>query len=132
MTCLLDTHTLICSLLWPDKLPGKVVSSLEDQGNAILVSAISFWEISLKYSLGKLDLQGIYPHEIPHHAGEAGFGLLHLSPEEASTYHELPGTWHGDPFDRMLIWQAMRQDMVLVTGDADIWKYRQEGLKLLW
>lgn len=132
MTCLLDTHTLIWSLIRPGKLSDKVISALEDSGNVILVSAISIWEISLKYSLGKLELEHVYPHEIPLYAREAGFELLHLSPEEASTFHELPGEWHGDPFDRMLIWQAMRQNMVMVTGDTDIWKYRKEGLELLW
>ncbi len=132
MTCLLDTHALIWSLIRPGKLSKRVVSVLEDSHNAVLVSAISFWEISLKYSLGKLNLEGIYPHEMPHHAREAGFEFLQLSPEDASTYHELPGDWHKDPFDRMLIWQAMKHNMVFLTGDRDIGEYRQAGLKILW
>lgn len=53
-----------------------------------------------------------------------------LSPEDASTYHLLQATHHKDPFDRMLIWQAIRNDYIFVSADKQIKKYAKEGLKL--
>lgn len=132
MNCLLDTHTFMWSMTDQKKLSPKVIQTLENTRNTVLVSAISFWEIALKYSIGKLELQGIFPHEFPQFALQAGFGLLPLMPQEAASNHQLKGTWHRDPFDRMLIRQAIQQNMTLISKDEQIRKYRAEGLKTLW
>jgi PIN domain nuclease of toxin-antitoxin system len=58
--------------------------------------------------------------------------LISLSSLQTSTYHNLQGQWHKDPFDRMLIWQAIQQNLVLITNDKNIEHYKAEGLKTLW
>lgn len=132
MNCLLDTHTLIWSILDTEKLSLKARELIEDPQNLILVSAVNFWEISLKYSLGKLELHGVKPDEVPKLALQSGFELITLSPEETSSYHNLKGNWHRDPFDRMLIWQAIQQDLILISKDEAMKKYTEDGLKTVW
>lgn len=118
MSYLLDSHTLIWSLMDAEKLSAKVRSILEDTDNRILVSAVSFWEISLKYALGKLNLQGITPRQLPELTRQTGFELIELLPEERATYHEFEASWHRDPFDRMLIWQAIQNKLTIISKDV--------------
>lgn len=132
MNFLIDTHTLIWAITNKRKLSKKATEILENVNNGIHVSAISFWEISLKFSIGKLELIGISPNQFPLLAIQIGFKLIPLVPEETATYHHLKGTWHRDPFDRMLIWQAIQQDLVLISKDKNIAEYGKEGLKTLW
>lgn len=132
MNYLLDTHTLIWSILDPDKLSPKARELIEDPKNLVLVSSVNFWEISLKYGLGKLELEGVLPNEIPDLAEETGFELIPLSPEETASYHNLKGDWHRDPFDRMLIWQAIQRDLILISKDEMMKNYRNDGLKTIW
>ena len=132
MSYLLDSHTLIWSILDQEKLSAKVRSILEDTDNRILVSAVSFWEISLKYALGKLNLQGIGPEQLPELAKQTGFELIAVSPEETATYHQLEASWHRDPFDRMLIWQAIQNKLTLVSKDSHIARYKSTRLKVIW
>ncbi|WP_257668550.1 type II toxin-antitoxin system VapC family toxin [Parapedobacter tibetensis] len=132
MRHLLDSHTFLWALLDRKKLSAEVIRILEDTNHEIYISAISFWEISLKYRLGKLDLTGVNPDELPPLAKESGFTFLALEPSEASGYHRLEADWHRDPFDRMLIWQAINHDLVLLSKDETISQYRSVGLKQLW
>ena len=71
------------------------------------VSVVTFSEVSLKFALGKIDLRGITPADLPDAATQMGFVLLTLAPQDASTFHQLPGFQHKDPFDRMLIWRTI-------------------------
>ena len=132
MRFLLDTHTFLWAITDYEKLSKKAKLTLEDPSQNILVSAISFWEISLKFSIGKLLLNGIAPDEFPPLATQTGFEIIQLSAEEAASYHKLTGKWHRDPFDRMLIWQALQQDLILISKDKNIGNYKNEGLKTLW
>lgn len=132
MNYLLDTHTLIWSLLETEKLSEKARQIIKDPQNLILVSAVNFWEISLKFSLGKLELQGVAPDEFPQIAVECGFELIALMPEETASYHNLKANWHRDPFDRMLIWQAIQQDLTLISKDAAMKNYQEDGLEFVW
>lgn len=132
MIYLLDTHTFIWSLLYSSKLSANSREIIEDQKNTILVSTISFWEISLKHSLGKLDFLKIKPEDLPDIALQAGFEFLSLSPEDVANYHHLNEKWHGDPFDRMLIWQAIQKNVTLITKDENVSKYQSSGLKIVW
>ena len=94
---------------------------------------MTFWEISLKSALGKLTLQGCRPDSLLEAAQAQAFKLLPLSPEDASTFHHLPRTRHKDPFDRMLIWQAIRGSRTLITQDSEIRRaYRSHRLVTLW
>lgn len=132
MNYLLDTHTLIWSIIDPDKLSKPVIEILEDAHHSIKVSSISFWEISLKFSLGKLKLTGIMPQDVPNLSVQSGFELIPVMPEEAATYHQLKNRQHRDPFDRMLIWQAINYKLILISKDKDIHAYKAEGLKVIW
>jgi len=132
MNYLLDTHTLIWAITDDERLSSIVHKTLESSENTIFVSAISFWEVALKFPSGKLELQGFLPEDLPKLSLQSGFQLLPLSPEESSTFHKLALTNHKDPFDRMLIWQALHRDMVFVTKDKHIAQYGIIGLKTLW
>ncbi|WP_028296939.1 type II toxin-antitoxin system VapC family toxin [Olivibacter sitiensis] len=132
MNYLLDSHTLIWAIVDPQKLPAKIRHVLEDRSQDIFVSTVSFWEISLKYALGKLNLQGIVPEEFPELAKMTGFELLSLEPEESSSFHRLDANWHRDPFDRMLIWQALKRNLTFISKDKDVKRYQSIGLKVLW
>jgi len=129
---LLDTHTVLWALQEPEKLSRRVVELLNDEHNNFFVSAISIWEISLKFSLGKLNIGDVIPNEIPNLATMSGFKFIALSVDESSTYHQLILTHHKDPFDRMLIWQAMRQNLTLISTDKTVSQYQQAGLKVFW
>lgn len=132
MNYLLDTHTLIWSILETGRLSSTAKKIIKDPKNLIVVSAINFWEISLKFSLGKLELKGVSPNEIQKIAVETGFDQISLLPEETATYHNLTSDWHRDPFDRMLIWQAIQRDLILLTKDEAMKNYKEDGLKSVW
>lgn len=132
MNLLLDTHTLLWALTAPNLLSPTARAALENADNEVLVSTISLWEISLKFSLGKLDLQQITPADLPNAIEETGFKLLTPSVEEYAGFHLLPRTSHKDPFDRMLIWQSIQNNLTLVTKDTQLDDYKPMGLSTLW
>ena len=106
---------------------------LRDRQNEAFVSVVSFWEVSLKVSLGKLSLSGISPDEIPGYALSMGLTFLSLAADTACTFHQLPKIGkHRDPFDRMLVWQAIHEDLVLVSRDRAMSAYEPCGLSLVW
>ncbi|MES2375718.1 MAG: type II toxin-antitoxin system VapC family toxin [Bacteroidota bacterium] len=132
MNYLLDTHTFIWALTDKSKLSPLVQQTIENADNNIFISSITFWEISLKSSIGKLKLEGILPNALPKLALQTGFQLIELSPDESSNYHNLNLQIHKDPFDRMLIWQAIQRDLILVSKDEHIYQYQSVGLRILW
>jgi len=132
MNVLLDTHVLIWAIAESYKLSEPVKEVLQRSENRIYVSSLSIWEISLKYSLGKFSVEGFTPEELPGLIKELEFEILPLNVVDASTFHKLTGDWHKDPFDRMLIWQAISRDLTLITKDKNICKYQEVGLKVLW
>ena len=132
MSYLLDTHTLIWALTEPHKLSDTVKNIVLDATSDIVVSAISFWEISLKCSVQKLVLEGLTPDDFPQAAVETGFRLIELDGLTAASYHKLTALHHRDPFDRMLIWQALQSKFRLINKDATVLKYASEGLTVIW
>jgi PIN domain nuclease of toxin-antitoxin system len=132
MNYLLDTHTFIWSITDTNKLSATAISEITNTDNQIFISAISFWEIALKSALGKLTISGLSIEELPSYAVQMGFSLLSLTPAISASYMRLAATYHKDPFDRMLIWQAINLDYTLITCDATINKYQSEGLAVCW
>lgn len=132
MNYLVDTHVLLWIVFSPKKISKRVRDILLDSELIKMVSAITFWEISLKYQLGKIDLKGVLPGKLPIIARDTGFEILNLDCDTASTFHKLSNINHKDPFDRMLAWQAIREDCVLVTHDKDFSDYKDEGLSIVW
>ncbi len=132
MNYLLDTHALIWSITEKGKLSNAVRKIFENGENSFLVSTIAFWEISLKFSSGKLELKGFVPDEIPGLSLQSGFKIISISPEETSSHHRLIKTGHKDPFDRMLIWQAIQRNLIFITKDDDLDPNKTAGLKTFW
>jgi len=132
MRFLLDTHSLIWSLFSPDRLSKKARTSILDPENDVFVSVVSFWEISLKYALGKIEIKGLNPEDLPAAAKEAYFETIELEPREAAGFHRLPRIGHKDPFDRLIIWQAIQRDFFLISADRHFSAYQEYGLELFW
>ena len=132
MSFLLDTHTLLWSLFDPERLGEKAAVSIRNPDMTVLVSVVSFWEISLKYSIGKLDLGNVMPDNFPALVLQSGFDILPLADTDAATFHNLPRKVHKDPFDRLIIWQAITHKLTLITQDKVFSEYRKNGLHVLW
>ena len=132
MNYLLDTHAFIWSLISPGKLSLKTKAIITSKENVSWVSAITFWEISLKYAIGKLDLKGAKPDELYKYATSAGFEIEDLQVETAATFYKLRRLRNKDPFDLMLAWQAITLDYTLVTNDSGFADYKNYGLKVVW
>ena len=132
MNYLLDTHTFLWAAFSPDKLSAKARNEIRSAENQVCISSVSFWEISLKYTLGKIELTACSPADMPDIAAQMGFEIIQLGAAETASFYQLPKIAHKDPFDRMIIWQAIQQQLVLVSKDADFPEYRQFGLKVLW
>jgi PIN domain nuclease of toxin-antitoxin system len=82
MTGLLDTHSLLWAIVAPEKLSPKVRGVIADTANDIYVSTVSFWEISLKFSIGKLDRIGCSPEDLVAAAGQMGVVIASPTAEE--------------------------------------------------
>jgi len=132
MNYLIDTHILLWSIFSPKKLTQEIREILINTENTIWVSKISLWEISLKYALGKLDLEGITPEKIEAVILKSGFTVLDIDSKDLLSYHQLEPMEHKDPFDRMLIWQCIRKDYMLISRDKKLKVYEKSGLKLIY
>ena len=117
MRVLLDTHLLLWALADPARLPAEA-RRLIDRAD-VYVSAASIWEISIKAALGKLSAD---PREVVAALEPAGFLPLPISVEHAARVASLPPL-HRDPFDRLLVAQALAEPMRLLTTDATLAAY---------
>ena len=122
MKLLLDTHIFLWFILDDERLPELMRASIEAESNEVFLSTVSVWEIAIKYQLNRLPLPkppGIY---IPEQRATNRIQSLPL--DEASAVHlqQLP-PYHSDPFDRMLICQAITHDLMLVSVDGKIQQY---------
>jgi PIN domain nuclease of toxin-antitoxin system len=133
MICLLDTHTFIWATLQTNNLSKKIREIISDRDNEICVSVVSFWEISLKTSIQKFSFENLNIKEFPVFAKNMGFSIMAMQEDETITFHELPlKKNHKDPFDRMLIWQAISKNMTMISKDELFKQYKEDGLKLIW
>jgi len=132
MKYLLDSHTLIWSIISVSELSSDCRKIIENSNNEVLASHVSFWEISMKYALGKIDLNRIKPEQIPTLCRQMKIGILSLSEEVVSTSYMLPYEIHRDPFDRMLAWQAIKHDLILLSKDKALHAFKRHGLKIAW
>lgn len=107
---LLDTHTLLWVFYRKDLLPINIVNVIENEN--IFVSSVSFWEIGIKFYKGNLDLLGRTPQDLKDLClNEFSFQSLDLDINTTSSFYKLQVNYHRDPFDRMLIWQALKYNM---------------------
>lgn len=132
MNYLIDTHVFLWVLFDDEKLSNLAQKTIRDFGNRVYVSLITYWEISLKYAWGKLELQGVLPDELPAYANMLALETLNLSEKDVSTFYQFPRSQHKDPFDRFIVWQAIRHNLTLISKDKPISAYQRLGLQLLW
>jgi PIN domain nuclease of toxin-antitoxin system len=120
---LLDTHILLWALIDPARLNASVRAQLEDARQDILFSAASIWEMSIKAALGRADFS-VAPREILEAARATGFFELPVTAEAALRVAALPHH-HRDPFDRLLVAQAIHEPARLFTADAQLAAYSE-------
>ena len=129
MRFLLDTHVLLWALASPKRLPKPIFDLLETTGNDVLFSSASIWEIAIKAQLLRAEF-GVDAATIIDAARETGFTELAVSAQHAASVSTLP-LHHKDPFDRMLISQAMTEPARLITADRALSAYSKDLVTLI-
>ena len=128
MRVLLDTRAF---LWWVEDSPHLIATArnvIADEANDIVVSAASAWEIATKHRLGKLPEAEAVAADVAGCIAEEGFEALAIGVADAERAGRLPGI-HRDPFDRMLIAQALGHNLAIVSVDATLDRY---GVNRLW
>jgi len=118
MRLLIDTHIFLWAMSGDKHLTEKA-EAIMLSAETVFVSAASFWEISIKSGIGKLDADVT---ELAVRMGEAGFRELPVTAEHAAMVRNLPAI-HRDPFDRMLVAQAITEPLRLLTDDDTVSRY---------
>jgi PIN domain nuclease of toxin-antitoxin system len=128
MKLLMDT----CAFLWladgSPELSATAAEAFLDEDNDLYLSTASAWEIAIKYSIRKLQLSKRPEIFVPHNRLRSGIESLPVD-EEAALYVEKLPLLHGDPFDRLLVAQAVVHGMTIVTSDPKILQY---AVRTLW
>jgi len=122
MKLLLDTHLLIWTAGSPDKLSKAACALIEDRDNEIAFSAVSIWEIAIKFALQKPEFN-VDPHLVRRGCLDNAMTELAMTSAHAIVTASLPPI-HKDPFDRLLVAQAMAEGVTLLTADETIAQYR--------
>ncbi len=117
MRLLLDTHVVLWALGDPDRLAPVARTAIADATVELAVSTATVWELAIKVGLGKLRLPGSVAQWFVPAVVELGAQWLEVTAIEAAAVETLP-THHRDPFDRLLIVQALAGGWTLVTADA--------------
>ena len=128
MRLLLDTHIALWAITDNPKLPPRARELILAPENEIYVSAASVWEIAIKHALGRHAIS-ISGEEARHYFAEAGYIALPISDQHAAATESLPPL-HADPFDRILVAQALTEPLKLVTHDAMVAGYN-DGILLV-
>ena len=118
MRLLLDTHVALWALLDDVRLPARARALIADEANSVAVSVASVWEIAIKHSLQRGDMP-VTGAQALHWFRRAGYALLDIKPEHAVAVESLPPL-HADPFDRLLVAQALTEPLHLLTHDAAV------------
>lgn len=121
MRLLVDTHVLLWAAAKPDRLPAACREQLEAPGNTVLFSSASIWELAIKVQIGRLKLK-VTPAQVAAAAVRMGFAELAVTSAHAAAVGRLP-LHHRDPFDRLLIAQALHEPARFLTADALLARY---------
>lgn len=122
MRLLLDTHALIWFYNTDPQISVAALTAIQAAGTLNLVSVASLWEIAIKVAKGKLSLNEPFPDFVQHAIRDNGFRLLPIGLDHIEQVLSLP-FHHKDPFDRLLVSQALVENVPLVTCDKDILRY---------
>lgn len=128
MRQLLDTHSMYWYIEGDSRLSTTAKAVIQDAANEILISPASYWEIAVKVSVGKWQLNRRYEEFIDLGLNQYGFQILPILPVHTARVITLP-FHHKDPFDRLLVAQAMVEDIPIIGNDTAMDAY---GIKRLW
>lgn len=121
MNLLLDTHVALWAITDSPKLPKKAREMIESPRTSIWISAATVWEIAIKHSLGRGDMP-VSSQDALRYFQESGYRFLPIEPEHAAAVEDL-AAHHADPFDRILVAQAIVEPMRLMTHDPIVARY---------
>ena len=128
MRVLVDTHVFLWWVEGDRALPAKARAALADQDNDCLFSLVSVWELAIKAGLGKLKLALPVQRYVVEQVAANGFRMLDIQMAHVGRVESL-AAHHGDPFDRLLIAQALEERIPVVTADP---VFRDYGVKRIW
>jgi len=129
---LIDTHIFLWLIFEPSKIDKYKLEILKKPKNKIYIASITFWEISLKYNLGKLELEGLTPDELPRVAQKMGLDVLEIDQNTMASFYKLPRVdGQKDPFDRIIIWKCIQDNIPLISHDGKFNQYQEFGLMAL-
>ena len=128
MRLLLDTHAFLWFILADPHLSTRAKSAIEDPANDVEVSPASYWEIAIKIRLGKYILSQPYESFLESQIAGNDFRILHIEPRHTALLTTLP-MHHKDPFDRLLVAQALTEAVPIVSGDTALDAY---GVVRIW
>ena len=124
MAFLLDTHTFLWFASGDNKLPVSVIDKIKNIHQPCFLSAASLWEITIKNQIGKLTLE-ISLEELFNFADRNQIEIFPINYQHLIVLSKLPNL-HSDPFDRLIISQAIAENLVLITRDKELKKYNVE------
>jgi PIN domain nuclease of toxin-antitoxin system len=119
---LVDTHIFLWLMTEPERLVPAIRSACQDEENQLVLSVVSLWEIQIKVGLGKLTLHLPLRQILDEQTHRGAFELLPVLAEHVLALDSLPA-YHQDPFDRLLIAQAIAENLLLASQDAKIAAY---------
>ncbi|NEP11516.1 MAG: type II toxin-antitoxin system VapC family toxin [Symploca sp. SIO2C1] len=122
MNILLDTHVFLWFVNDDPKLSDKLKILIEDENNFCYLSLASLWEMSIKYNLGKLNLDNSYEEFVEAEIIQSRISLIEIKLEHFKINASLP-LHHRDPFDRLIIAQSMAENIPIITLDSAFNKY---------
>lgn len=122
MRLLLDTHVAIWAINAPERIPEHLRARFEQAYPNVFVSVVAVWEIAIKHPLGRPDAPPISAHQAIAEFQSAGLTLVDVTATHAAFVERLPPI-HGDPFDRLMLAQAITEGMQLVTRDGHLSRY---------
>jgi PIN domain nuclease of toxin-antitoxin system len=122
MKLLLDTHVFLWFISGDERLPDAMRESVRNPDNEIYLSVVSLWEAIVKYKIGRLPLPQSPESYLPIQRERHQISSLHLDEASVSQLANLPAI-HRDPFDRMLICQALQHSLTIATVDEVIYSY---------
>jgi PIN domain nuclease of toxin-antitoxin system len=128
MKILLDTNSFLWFISGSERLSINARGLIADLNNQLVLSSVSLWEIAIKVSIGKLELLQPYDQLIPAQLEENDINILPIELIHLTTVVGLP-FYHRDPFDRLMIAQAITEDLPIVSPDSQLSQY---AIKLIW
>ncbi len=130
MRFVVDTNIFLWMFSCPSKISPAQLEIIKNQNNVILLTNLSFWEIAIKYKIGKMKLNGETPNNLLRIAKELDLNIVNIDAQTmANSYQLTKVEQHKDPFDRMLIWFCIQNNHTFISNDDRLNEYKQQGLK---